>query len=527
MILKMNPMKMKKIFVFFIYICFHFSLSATTYYISPSGLDTQNGLTENTAWGTFTHSYSVLEPGDTLIILDGTYNQKLQPLISGTAGNPITFKAKNFGKAVLAPTDANGGETLAVKSWPTVVGYLTFEGLIIRGVGDQSAITINTLDDNAIESAMTHHIVLRCIGAFGSGNGTNNVVINIGNGACDTLLEDVFAYGFGRKALQVFGSVRITVRRAVLRYDYWDGFAYKPNDPRVAFSGYNTQDSIFENIIVLDSAPTPPGRSADRAALVASGNQTPSPISGSKRNKYLGLIALDNYGNGLEINGGSGGPNVDLVFKDILIWNSQYYGVNIQNNDNGSKLSFLTLGKMGLTGFRIDQNPSSGPISNEEITNVVSFNNGGYGFYYDSNMVSLFVNNSAVGNVSGPVIEANYAPTLNYLVKPTVVPGYERGATIIYRYVDGNLTTTPLWPWPYEDLIKQHMCNPADLQTVHRVASNGAGWEPKWAASGKSLTQYIWEYLGSPIPSEIYGNTSDLSPPNLHSVSMNSSGNQN
>jgi len=84
------------------------------------------------------------------------------------------------------------------------------------------------------------------------------------------------------------------------------------------------------------------------------------------------------------------------------------------------------------------------------------------------------------------------------------------GAVIRYRYgVDGThygdsgyntLTNKPLWPWPNEDRIKQEMCvrsgvtrgfcNPGTrLDGVHPV----------------TLTSYIWEFLGRPIPTEIYG----------------------
>ena len=84
-----------------------------------------------------------------------------------------------------------------------------------------------------------------------------------------------------------------------------------------------------------------------------------------------------------------------------------------------------------------------------------------------------------------------------------MVPGHERGATIVNRYVDGVQTNDPLWPYPYEDIIKQHMCDPTDLADAHRVAANGTDWEPGWCATNKTLTEYIWEANGATCPSDI------------------------
>ena len=124
--------------------------------------------------------------------------------------------------------------------------------------------------------------------------------------------------------------------------------------------------------------------------------------------------------------------------------------------------------------------------------------------------MAAFLNNSAVrnaeqnnlGGVMQGDLEAAYAPTLTYLVNPTKVAGRERGATIVNRYVDGVQTASPLWPWPNEDLIRSHMCNVTDLATVDR---NRSGMIPGWCLSNKTLTNYIWEYLGNAAPSSVYG----------------------
>lgn len=476
--------------------------AAATYYISPAGSDEANGVEKVSAWKTFAYAFSKLTPGDTLILVNGTYHEPLRPTVSGSAGKPITLKAETVGGAIIE-MQVDGAAIEIYSDTRKTISYITIEGVIARGHGEYSAIDIFS-SDSVSEPQMTNNIIIRSTGAFGSANLSNSKVISLGNNLRDSLFEDIWAYGYGRKAMQAFGCLRVTIRRAVLRYDYWDGAGYKPNDPRVTFSGYNTQDSIFENIIALDSAPTPPGRSSDRAGIVASGNQTPAIISGSRNNKYLGIISLNNVGNGFEVNGGTGDSTKGIYFKDIISWHNSANGFNIQGNDDGSYIVNSLFGKCGKAGLRLNPYPSY-PIVNAVIRNCFAYYNSGSGYYYGVNQVVQFLNNTGVGNANSG-LEPEYAPELKYIVKPAGVANYERGATITHRYIDGQLSTTQaLWPWPYENVIKDCMCDPEDLKVVKRVAESGEGWEPGWCKSNKTLTQYIWEYLGQPIPSEIYG----------------------
>jgi hypothetical protein len=47
--------------------------NAVNYYLSPTGADTNAGTSTSSAWKTFGHALPRLEPGDTLLLLDGTY----------------------------------------------------------------------------------------------------------------------------------------------------------------------------------------------------------------------------------------------------------------------------------------------------------------------------------------------------------------------------------------------------------------------------------------------------------------------
>ena len=76
-------------------------LHAMDYFISSNGSDNNYGTNQQNPWGTFQHANQVLTSGNTLILLDGTYNQQLHQEISGTAELPITYRAKNRWKAVI------------------------------------------------------------------------------------------------------------------------------------------------------------------------------------------------------------------------------------------------------------------------------------------------------------------------------------------------------------------------------------------------------------------------------------------
>ncbi|MCD4697953.1 MAG: right-handed parallel beta-helix repeat-containing protein, partial [Bacteroidales bacterium] len=65
---------------------------ADTYYVAPYGDDNNPG-TIAEPWATFTKANTVLQAGDTVFIREGTYNDRIEPVNSGTPGNYITYMA--------------------------------------------------------------------------------------------------------------------------------------------------------------------------------------------------------------------------------------------------------------------------------------------------------------------------------------------------------------------------------------------------------------------------------------------------
>jgi parallel beta-helix repeat protein len=108
--------------------------AATTWYVSPNGNDS-DGLSPQTAFRTPQQAADVVDPGDTVLIMDGVYasgpNQNsLNIERSGTADAPITFKAAPGAKPVLK-----------VQAWEGVgvrgSSYIVIEGLTVEGVAKE------------------------------------------------------------------------------------------------------------------------------------------------------------------------------------------------------------------------------------------------------------------------------------------------------------------------------------------------------------------------------------------------------
>jgi hypothetical protein len=87
------------------------SSTGNTYYVGPNGSDLNSGSQAN-PFATIKHADNVVMPGDTVIVLDGTYKGDITLSRSGTSGNPITYKAQNQWKTQLVGTGTGDGSTV-------------------------------------------------------------------------------------------------------------------------------------------------------------------------------------------------------------------------------------------------------------------------------------------------------------------------------------------------------------------------------------------------------------------------------
>ena len=99
-------------------------VSATDYYVSPEGNDSNSGTSIDEPWRRPSYAAQQAVAGDTIYLMDGTwYDEHVEFANSGTGGNPITMKAYN-GTPTLDGIDDSG-----LGIWGIERSYINVSGL--------------------------------------------------------------------------------------------------------------------------------------------------------------------------------------------------------------------------------------------------------------------------------------------------------------------------------------------------------------------------------------------------------------
>ncbi|HKD69298.1 MAG TPA: right-handed parallel beta-helix repeat-containing protein [Candidatus Binataceae bacterium] len=170
------------------------NVQALTYYIAPSGSDTDNGLSRTTPFATVGKAAATMIAGDKAIVTAGTYNEVVNVTTSGISGRPITFQADSGAQPVVEGFQIQAnyvtitGFGITNQNMTAPAGYgiylvgsnvtisnnyihdLFFEGLMMSGNGDpNSAATANNVVQN--------NRFVRCEMAAVQIEGRNNLVV--------------------------------------------------------------------------------------------------------------------------------------------------------------------------------------------------------------------------------------------------------------------------------------------------------------------------------------------------------------
>lgn len=131
-----------------------FSLHATTWYVSNTGSNGNNGLTPGTAFLTIQFAENQCDPGDSVLVANGSY-AGFYVNVSGTMSAPIVFLATGNAVFITSPTTTTDGINVEGVSGATV-DYIEINGFIV-----------NDMPRNGIRLVYANHCIVRnctCIG---------------------------------------------------------------------------------------------------------------------------------------------------------------------------------------------------------------------------------------------------------------------------------------------------------------------------------------------------------------------------
>ncbi len=451
---------------------------AATYYISPTGSDSNNG-SSGSPWKTLSKACSTISGGDTVIVRDGTYSgssNKISNLPSGSSGSYTIIKAENDGGAVLS------GISQFINL--TSDSYIQIEGFTLKdGLGGEAVQVYGSSYIKFKKVGIKNGIPL----AARYGN-----VFQITEGSHHVLVEDCWIAGAMRYGFFCYSGsstvYKVIFRRCIVRFDGND-----EREPKSCFSSYGatgsivrTEDILYQNCIAIDASGTT-GSGAMNGAFAA-------PQSGHNNIQYQGCIALNIKPNGGNVQGFYWEKTGSVSAENCVAWDCSQTGMATRTFD--VDLDNCTLGANAAKGW--DDWDGSGSNNGNKCLfyqNTSSNSTGGTwtNNYFDGD--SSFGSGAVSGN-SG----------LQYIVQRSATMS-DKGAEVLYKYgTNGTLydesgydtiTGNDLWPFPYEDRIR----------TMFREDDSISGNDTTrgFCADGQTLTKYIWEYLGNTIPADIYG----------------------
>ena len=423
--------------------------SATNYYMSPTGNDSNPGTTQGAPLKTFAHAIPKLNPGDTLNLMDGTYTTAANGNISancsgtahnGTSGSPVTIQAQNERQAYL---QGNGGtDTILISncSYWRLIGLHVSSADLNSGASDAGMVAnfINspncTIRRNVMERNNRYH---------------NTHVLLLYAGSSNCLIEENEIYYFHRVGIILYGGANNNeVRRNYANSRGYTNIAggYPNGGTEYGMVSYASNGNIFENNI-----------SENVGGCGFNNEDTASS------NTFIGNISARNASCGFRMGPHTGGAqptgnvwtnNVAISNPVIGFWNRGGKGTYDHNSAFGTSTT--------LADFQSDLDSGVSYSNYAFIINDSLAQNGSAGF----KVVNVSGNDFSFGNISTFNTAVNFSPSSNVTNAFTSNPGLgscylwipdssqlkgagsgggDVGANIVFRYEGGASTGQPLW----------------------------------------------------------------------------------
>jgi hypothetical protein len=461
-------------FVLLFMVSFPAGAQAATYYISPTGSNGNPGTSSLSPFLTFAYAINNARAwcGDTLILLDGTYGDgtstgkiSLTSVVC-TLNDELTIQAANQRQAKIV--DNGTGQGVAGSS----SAYIIIDGLYVRSTDNAASTTSGNGTPLRIEHS--NHITVRNSIFRNPNRYANSHVISFPF-STDILIEDNEAYIYHRHCVSAGTSERVIVRRiycnprgGAIAGGFGAGNGLGRADALMSF--YPCKDCILENSI-MDGVTT--------GGYLAEMNANYANSIAMIRGKVLGSILYNGtYGNGIFPSSRPGTADLNhtpqsITIKDVALidFRSPSQGIKCQDCVGATVDHVTILGAGGATGSGIqafDSSQGATPAQNSiTITNIlvrdmtatptnpIGASVTGYDTWSGDEIIAY--NNDVSVSPAVPANWTNISTTdpgigtcklwipAGAAAKGAGTGGSDIGATILYRYINGVLTTTPLW----------------------------------------------------------------------------------
>ncbi len=297
--------------------------NAATYYVSTSGNDANNGAL-STPFKTISHGAGVAQPGDTVYVRAGVYNDLVRISSQGTSAAHIGIRAYPGESPVIDGTGTAAGTDLVLFS---SAQYVDFSGFEVRN-STHIGICVYPGSFLTISGNNVHGSVRNGIWAGYSAFGTTSDLTISGNTVWNNVLENQnrTMSGGWAQAIGTEYANRVTVTNNNVYQNYGEGIAYVLSD-----GGTIKNNTVYDNYsveIYLDNAQT---TTVDSNLAYTTGNSA----------YYRGGYPASGIGSANESYGTSNPLNALTIVNNIVL-NSKY-GFYYSNEANGGGLQNVTV----------------------------------------------------------------------------------------------------------------------------------------------------------------------------------------
>lgn len=380
--------------------------------------------------------------GKTLCLLDGTYQGAANMITppagkSGTSTAPITVRALNDGRVVIDGQFARHVFLLTGNS------YWIFQGF---DIGNSVATVLEVYHGS-------NHNIFRRLVAYHANPSARNEHVLLNWDSSNNLFEDLAGFGYGRNTLSEYGTgTHDNVWRRI--FVQWQGFSNN-GGPGIQADYNTTGPTLYENLVSIY-------------------NPQHQGAAGFTHDLCCGFVYYGALTSGVWHTG-------TTTYRGVVAWgyDGPAGGGTPYYQDPKTKLNHSWWANLGMPNSVKDIFVDGRSHPNVPVF-VFNCNVGGCtGNSVDraTGIRGTAVTCESVTGTCSDLYSVDWARTnMNSCTSlgdcPNIYTGDNpgTGSRACFRYDNGTLTSTPLWPWPMDDRIKT-----AFARTGTRPLAGGAG----------------------------------------------------